>query len=167
MNKINTKKKKLALIGALAILLTYHSIDYQYHPTYEILEEQEDAFATYSEGRIFIGNGKFLKSLTDVNDKDILILDERNKEDPNFKIFNSASITNKNIRNEILEVLCRYEECFPSRWDRTIESMRVEWFMHNLSYFFEYQRNRTTDVDLNNNDENYYNNPILRKILKL
>ena len=166
MNKFN-KKKKLALIGALAIILTYQSIDYEYHPTYEILDEQDNAFATYSNGRIFIGNMEFLQSLKDVNNNDILILDDRKDEDPSIKIFNSASIKDKNTRNEVLEILCRYEECFPSDWNRSIESMRVEWFMHNLSYFFNYQRNRTTDVDLNNNDENNYNNIILRKILKL
>ena len=45
--------------------------------------------------------------------------------------------------------------------------MRVEWIMHNISYFFDYERHRTTDVDLDNNDEKVYNNTILRKILKL
>ena len=68
------------------------------------------------------------------------------------------------IRNEILEILQEYERQFPSDWDRTTESMRLEWLMHNLSYRFDYQPGRTESVDLNNNDEGKYDNKILQRI---
>ena len=84
-----------------------------------------------------------------------------------MKIYSSYRIDDRDLRNEILEVLCRYEECYPSPWDRTIESMRLEWLMHNYSYFFNHETNRTEDVDLNNKEEEYYDNPILRRMFKV
>lgn len=161
------KKRKIIAIGAIIALLAYHGIDYQYHPVYEIYDQADDAFGSYSKGKIYIGNLNYLLNLENVLPDDILVLDQRDGEDPNMKIFNSNLISDKNIRNEILEVLQRYEEYYPSNWDRSIESMRVEWLMHNISYFFDYERHRTIDVDLDNNDEKVYNNTILRKILKL
>lgn len=168
MDKKKVKRKLLALSAALAIATTYYSIDHVYHPQYEICADGTKAFATYSKGKIYIGSDYFLSSLKDVNEDDILVCDERfSKNNPNMQIYSSYRIDDKEIRNEILEVLCRYEECYPSPWDRTIESMRVEWAMHNLSYIFDHRRDHTTDVDLDNNDQEQYDNEILRKILKL
>lgn len=169
MGKMRVKvvTKKMLLMGALLGILTYHGIDYQYHPNIEILDQDDDAFARYSKGKIFIGSQDYLDKLKNVGEYDVLVLDEREGEDPDFKIYNSYLITDKEVRNEILEVLCKYEECYPSDWDRTIESMRLEWLMHNFSYVFNYETNRTTDVDLNNKDEEVYQNPLLRKIFKL
>ena len=62
-------------MGALLALLTYHCVDYEYKPTYEILDECDEAFARYSKGRIFIGSKEYLASLEDVNDTDILVED--------------------------------------------------------------------------------------------
>lgn len=164
---LQKNKKKLALFGALLLLTTYHAVDYEYHPKYEIIDEYDGAYAKYSLGKMYIGDFQFLSSLSNLSENDILVLDQRGRKDPNMKVFNSRLIFDKNIRNEVLEVLCEYERCHPSDWDRSIESMRVEWLMHNLSYFFNYERNRTADVDLNNADEKYYDNIIYRKILKL
>lgn len=162
-------KKKLLLISALIVLLNVNHNNYNhiYNPSYEILEIQDDAFAKYSLGNIYIGNKNYLEGLTDLNENDILVLDERNSSDPNMKIYGSANIHDKNIRNEILEVLCRYEEMYPSRWDRSIESMRLEWLMHNISYQFKHETDRTTDVDLNNKDQDHYDNILLSKIFGL
>ena len=168
MDKKKLKKKLLAISASLILITTYGSIDYQYHPNYEIVNEQPcGPFGCYSCGYIYIGNKAYLNSLTNIGENDILVEDQRFTEDPNMKIYSSYRIDDKDLRNEILEVLCRYEECYPSPWDRTIETMRLEWTMHNLSYFFGNQTNRTRDVDLDNNEEEYYDKPVLRKILKL
>ncbi len=84
-----------------------------------------------------------------------------------MKIYSSYRIHDKEIRNDILEVLCRYEVCYPSRWNRSIEFMRLEWTIHNISYLFHNRRDRTRDVDLDNFDEKNYDKKILNKILKL
>ena len=159
-------RRRMMTIGLISAMLAYGGIDHVYVPQYEILEHSK-AFARYSKGNIYIGSRAFLNSLKDIQPGDILVLDQRKSNDPNMKIFASSEIRDKNIRNEILEVLCRYEECYPSDWDRTIESMRLEWLMHNLSYDFNHEQHRTYDVDLNNGDQEYYDNIILNKIFKL
>ncbi len=165
----NKKKwrRRMLIAGMTLSLLAYGGYEHVYVPQYEIMDETHQEFACYSQGRIFIGNRRFLIGLKDLKEGDILVLDQRNNSDPNMKIISSYQITDKNVRNEILEVLCRYEEMYPSDWDRTIESMRLEWFWHNMSYDFNHQTNRTKDVDLDNNDQDIYDNDILRRILKI
>ncbi len=165
MNKNN--KKRLLLLSTLFVLATYHSVDYVYPPRFEIVNSKEDGFAKYSKGRIFVGDKEYIESINDKLDTDIFVEDLRNCDDPNFKIYSSYLIDDKNIRNEILEILCQYEMLFPSMWNRSIESMRLEWLVHNISYYFNYKQPRAVDVDLNNNDENLYDNILLRKLLKL
>lgn len=164
---MNKKKKKVLALAAILAMLIYHSVDYQYKPDYEIYETTDSGFGRYSKGNVYIGDAQYLRSLTGISDRDVLVLDQRDGINPNMKVINSASIMNKEEINEILEILCRYEECYPSDWDRSIESMRLEWFMHNASYKFMHEIHRTIDVDLDNNEEDEYNNCILRKIFKL
>ena len=167
--KNNKLKKGLAYVGILILIISGYNYEHKYNPKYEILEENYDAFARYSKGKIYIGTKSYLIGCIDkIEDGDIIILDQRNSQnDPNMKIISSYKITDKDIRNEILEVLCKYEEKYPSKWNRTIESMRLEWFMHNISYKLNLEQDRTGDVDLDNNDEEYYDNEIIRRIFKL
>ena len=160
-------KKKILYIGAFLFLL-YNHVDKVYYPKYEILQNNL-VFARYSGGKIYIGKYSYLKECyTYYEEGDIFILDSRYSiNNPSMKTFSSYEIHDKDIRNEILDVLCRYEECFPSNWDRSIESMRLEWFMHNVSYLFHNRRDRTTDVDLDNNDEEKNDDQFFMKILKL
>ena len=81
-----------------------------------------------------------------------------------MKICDSYKIRSSKERREILEIMCLYEECYPTDWDRSIESMQLEWTLHNLSYDFNYQRESSTDVDLDNEDEVKYTNKILQKL---
>lgn len=164
--EIKKYKKNILYLSTILFFITYYlKNDYNYNASYEIVDDT--FFATYSNGLVYIGNEKYLDSI-ECNENDILICDSRDKlEDPDMVIYNSFNITDKNIRNEILEIVCEYEKNYPSNWNRSIESMRVEWFMHNIGYFFNYKRDRTTDVDLNNNDEEKYNKKILRKVLKI
>ncbi len=165
-NKKITILRRTLIVGALLALLSYHFIDFQDNPTYEIIEECDEAFARYSKGKIYIGNKEYLNSLKCINENDILVEDLRDSKDPDFKIHNSYLVTDRNIRNEILTILLEYEQRYPSNWDRTIESMRLEWLAHNLSYIFNYELHRTADVDLNNEDEKLYDNTMLQKMLK-
>ncbi|MBQ4032194.1 MAG: hypothetical protein II625_10605 [Bacilli bacterium] len=168
MDKKKMKRKILAISASILILTTYYNIDHVYHPSYEIMDENPcGPFGCYSCGYIYIGDKEYLSSLTNLTENDILVEDQRFSSDPNMKIYSSYRIDDKDLRNEILEVLCQYEECYPSPWDRTIESMRLEWLMHNISYFFNHEQNRTGDVDLNNEEQEYYDVPVLNKILKL
>ena len=168
--KNNKLKELLIAVGIFIIVVTGYNKEYKYNPNYEIIEEEDEkAFARYSRGKVYIGTKKEILSFFDeIKEDDIIVLDQRNNIiDPNMKIISSYKIHDKEIRNEILEIICKYEEKHPSNWDRTIEAMRLEWFMHNVSYYLNHQTNRTGDVDLNNNDEKYYKNKIIGKILKI
>lgn len=82
-------------------------------------------------------------------------------------ICSSCEIKDKDIRNDILEVLCCYEEMYPSDWDRTIESMRFEWLCHNMAYYVNYKVDDSSEVDLNNSDESKYNSKVLSRIFRI
>ena len=170
MKHKNLKLKKACFIlGSSFILYTYLNTDHVYKPNYTITEDEE-YFAKYSKGKVYIGRIDYIESLKGkVNTDDILVIDTRNtKNDPNMQIISSYEISNKDTRNEILEILLKYEELNPSPWDRTIESMRLEWFVHNLSHSFNYKKDHSDDVDLDNDDQEKYENvKVLNKLLHL
>jgi hypothetical protein len=156
-------KRRLALVGAFIVILSYGLSHPKYHSHYEILDQKGDAFAKCSCGTVYIGDEEFLEKFCN-EENAILVEDERKGEDPNMKIRASCNICSAEDRNEILEILMEYEKRYPSKWDRTIESMRLEWLMHNLSFLFNYQQHRTEDVDLDNEDEELYDDKLLQKV---
>ncbi|MBR5369771.1 MAG: hypothetical protein IK137_00535 [Bacilli bacterium] len=159
------KRKIFAGLGIVLILGFPYK--HKYKSNYVILDDKEGAFASYSDGLIYIGDRNYINSLNNINENDILIIDERGKEDPDMVICDSCRIKDKDIRNDILEVICCYEEIHPSNWDRTIESMRFEWFCHNMAYYVNYKVKDSSEVDLNNKDEEKYNKKILRRIFRI
>ena len=149
------KKKYKNLIIASSIVLLSLPLTFKnrsYNPKITVIEQSdEQSFGTYSNGTVYIGTEEEINSIKDkVNPEDILIYDERDKIDPNFKILDSYRITSPEERNEILLLLEEYEKLYPSKWNRTLESLRNEWEIHNILYNFNFQLNHTTDVDLNN-----------------
>lgn len=162
-------RKKLLLIYLSVSLLAMGSYNAKTNETYnyEILDEEE-AFASYSKGLIYIGDKEYLDNLENINEYDILVEDNRDSEkDPDMIIHSSYKIYSHKLRTEILNVLCLYEEKYPSNWNRSLNSMELEWFIHNTCYLFDFKRERTTDVNLNNKDEKKYDNKVLNKILGL
>ena len=123
-------------------------------------------YAKYSKGNVYIGDADFLNNLDNLNPEDILILDYRFQDDPVLKVYNSYSILDSNEIDEILEIIKKYEEEYPSEWDRSIDSMKNEWLMHNFLYFLNYRQENTKDVDFNNADEKVYEGNILTMMKK-
>lgn len=161
-------KKGLLLIGSSFVIVSTFHPDHKYTPKYEIVNDEEsDAFATIDDQTLYIySSKKELESHRDeVKENDILVVDERFTVDPNMIIYDSYLICDKDTRNDILSCLLEYESMYPSPWDRTIESMRNEWLIHNLSYYLHYRRGNAAHVDLNNVDESKYDSTILKKIL--
>ena len=158
-------KRIITSITAALMLLVYYNYDYKYVPNYEIVCKSNHCFATYSKGNVYIV--KNINKIPNVSPDDIIIIDDTKSNDPDFKIISSYLITDKNIRNDIIEIIFEYASLHPSKWNRTRESMRLEWFVHNFLYQFNYERNRTTDVDFNNNDEEQYKKEFYNKILKI
>lgn len=160
-------KQVLGMVSLVTLLLWYKQ-EYVYHPTYEVYEDRYPLIGRYRKGYIYVGTKEEIAKMGYLQgENDVYILDERDKiMDPNLKIYDSYEIYHKEERNDILEVLCNYEKSHPSEWKRSIESMRVEWSLHNLAHFFHYKLNRTTDVDFNNEDEELYDQNLLRKLVK-
>ncbi len=142
--------------------------DYVYQPQYEILDEVDnDAFASYKNGLIYIGDSSFINSLDHVNENDILVVDNRNTDKSSIQVVSSYEITDKDIRNDIICVIDEYLKLYPSDFDRSIESMRLEWLVHNILYGVNYEVDRTRDVDFETNEEDLYSNYVLTKLLNL
>lgn len=163
MIKLSNRKKLIASIIILSIYLGYR---HKYHSDYELLPDTEIAYAKYDDGYIYIGNEDFIQSI-EPNEGDILVEDQRDGSDPDMVIYDSCNIHNKDKINTILEVLQDYEKEYPSDWDRSIESMRLEWLMHNLGYYFNYKIDHTTDIDLDNEDEEKYDKKLVNHLLKI
>jgi hypothetical protein len=102
--------------------------------------------------------------------KEVLIVmgyeNDNDHLDPNASILSSYRITDKDERNEILNVLKLYGQINDTRWNRSIDSMRVEWTVHNFFYELNYERDRTQNVDLDNSEEKLYNNYVLKRLIK-
>ena len=94
------------------------------------------------------------------------VIDRRNCKDPVYQIYNSFMINDRETMYKVLNALIEYEKEIPSDWDRTIDSMYIEWCIHNLCYYLDIFPERTKDVDLNNGDESFYNKKILSLIMK-
>ena len=167
MDKKN-KKRLLCATAACLILGAYaYTRKNEYSPNYTILNYEDGPFACYSDGYVYIGSKEYLDNLDNISPKDILILDDRADKDPNMEIYNSYLINDKEQRNEILEIITYYEMLYPSEWDRSIESMRLEWYFHNVGYYLNYRTSDAKEVDLNNGDEKKYDSEVLRRLLRL
>ena len=106
----------------------------------------------YSSGYMYIGDKECIDTIKQDGTK-LLIQDARSGNDPDIKIYDSYKIKDEQLQKEILDKLLYYEEIHPSDWERTKTSMVNEWYAHNLLYNMNYKRERTRDVDLDNNDE--------------
>nr|MBP3258742.1 hypothetical protein [Bacilli bacterium] len=158
-------KKKIFTVITLSMVLWIYSHDHKYSSNYEVLDDI--AYARYENGNIYIGNEEYINSLIDISEYDILVVDERNSSDPNFKIINSYRITDKDTRNDIICAICDYNSEYPCDYYRSVESMRLEWFIHNVSYNLHYEVDRSRDVDFEISEEDDYDSKVLSKLFKL
>lgn len=160
-------RKRILCVGFSFLIVSTLCHEHKYEPKYTIInDEKSDVFASYKDGLIYILSSKdeIESILPYLNENDIVVVDERQTDDPNILIIDSYRINNKDIRNTILSCILEYERLYPSEWNRTIESMRNEWVIHNISYDLNYKVDNSRTVDLNNEDEDKYKAYILKKI---
>ena len=93
-----------------------------------------------------------------VNPTDVLVIDEStNSARPEYKIINSYRVKTILEKWEILKIIKNYDEKnHKSKWSRSFRTLLLEWITHNFLYTVNYERDRTTDVDLDNDDEEQY-----------
>lgn len=174
------KKKRIIEISTLSGLLAlalYASYEREYELSYHVnyentlpygkYPEECIPYGSYSNGDIYIGDEEYIEFAKGYAKKnDILIIMGEQNGDPNATIVSSYNIKSKDERYEILSILSMYEYEHPSEWNRTIDSMRVEWEVHNMLYTLGISRDRTQDVDLDNSEEKIYNNSLLKRLIK-
>ena len=161
--KDNRSKKLFLLISTYLILLFVPKIknnskEIKYNEEY--VYESTIPYASYSNGNVYIVDEDTFKTL-DKDSNDIYIIDSRNAKDSDMAIYNSYKITSDKEMNEILDIIMNYENNYPSNWDRTYESLKNEWDVHNICYYLDINRNSTTNVNLNNADQDKYNSKVL------
>ena len=93
-------------------------------------------------------------------------VDEQGKPNPNLQALNAHKV-NKQNRDDIIDVMLQYDEDFNTPWDRSKESLKVEWKAHHkYSAFSQSAR----DIDFDNNDEGknkaYFNKKAIKQGLK-
>ena len=110
----------------------------------------------FNSGIIYIGNKRYLKTINNLKANDVLVLDDRNADDPNLRIYDSYKYLSASLREEIIENLLYYEELYPTEWYRTKNNLIREWEIHNAMYWVGYKHESTKDVDFNNEDEKKY-----------
>ena len=122
-----------------------------------------DCTCGYSEpSQVIYSNGQVIhiyKSEDDANNvypltksNTVRVVDYRSNRDSNIKILDSYKFDSPKIQNIILTALVDYNVQNPSTpsWNRTIDSMLLEWDIHNVAYNFGISPASTAHVDLNN-----------------
>ena len=137
----------IILIFGIILLNNFRYKDAKY-PCYKVFK--------YSNGLIIIGDSACLKTVEEKSEDDYLVLDDRKAKNPNMKIYDSYKVQDEKTMKEILEKLLEYESLYPTWWNRTMNSLVNEWDAHNKLYNLHFKRERTRDVDLDNNDEKLY-----------
>ena len=118
----------------------------------------------YKEGYVYIGNEEeYLQVQDELGENDVFVLDQRRSNDSNMKVYDSYRVAHSSDQESILKILLFYENLYPSKWNRSLESMKLEWEVHNVLYQVKYERERTKDVDFNNADEKRYSQAVLKR----
>ena len=163
MTKNKNAKKAILALYAYLIMLMMPKADTNaknntpiYNNTYKI--NGNLLYATMGKINIYIGTQKYINSMIDGNPQNIYIIDSRNGSNPDMAIYDSYKIKNIDDIITILEIILKYESDNPSNWERSIESMKNEWIIHNICYHLNIERDRTQKVDLDNDEEIKYLN---------
>ncbi len=163
MNDNNTKKKAIFLLLTYFIILftpklkkNQSKITYNNH----YLATDNNEFATYNNYHIYIDDKESIELIMDDSKNNIYVIDGRSGNNPNMAICNSFQIKDPKLMQEILKILLEYEKQFPSAWNRTLSSMEKEWFIHNICHSLGLEIGRTSEVDLDNLDEENFQNII-------
>lgn len=123
-------------------------------------------YASCDDKNIYIVKDIAAIQYIDASDNNVIIIDGRNNENPDMQVIDSNKIESKDEMEGILEILLHYEEEYPSKWNRSNNSMKSEWRIHNTISNLDLLHNHTDSVDLDNEDEELYDSAILKLFIK-
>ena len=163
VRNVKVFKRNMIILALSSVAITAILHKKQEIVPYHVVTQESESFGDYSNGSVYIGDLEYLESLEGLDkENDVLVVDERGKEDSNMKIINSYVVDDEEQMKGVITLLCEYENMYPSNWERSEYTMYREWVIHNLCHSFNYEINRTTDVDFNNEDESLYKSLIFK-----
>ena len=163
MRNVRVFKKNMIILALSSVAITAILHKKQEIVPYYVVTLENNSFGDYSNGSVYIGDLEYLNSLEELDfENDVLVVDERDTDDPNMKIINSYVVDDEEQMKGVITLLCEYENMYPSNWERSEYTMYREWVVHNLCHSFNYEINRTTDVDFNNEDESLYKSLVFK-----
>ncbi len=130
-----------------------------------IKPKEVNPIGTYNKGKgnVYIVTTDQLKTVDEWEKNAVVIVDKRTSSNPTMQVQNSYKITKTKHQKEILNLMIEYNDSNPvdPTWDRTIDSMLIEWDAHNDGYkgrFFigllkENAAERLRHVDFDNASE--------------
>ena len=138
---IHNKKSKIVITDDFTLS---EDFDIESHPKYAI----------YQNGTIYICHD--VKDI-DYQKDDIVILDLRDEKE-DICIRDSYRLDDISSQEALIQLIIDYNKLYPSQklWQRSEESLLNEWLIHNLAYKLNISRERTSDVDFENKEENKY-----------
>ncbi len=153
------RRRIYALISAYIMLIgcyfsSWKKQDVVYNESYQY--QSSDPYAYFGNGKVYICDEYTIGQIRDDSTNDFYIVDSRSNRDPDIKICNSYEVLDPIKMYKLLNILLRYESEYPSEWNRSLISMILEWMGHNFGYYSNIEQHRTSEVDLNNADENKY-----------
>lgn len=169
----NSYRKKAFLLAFFYMLLNIgvsaknnsskSQSNYSYQLNDSFKKGNDEPFATYGEYEIFFVNkqGEILTN----DENDVYIVDSRSKFNSSFKICDSYRITNEEDMLNIIAIILKYEEMYPSKWTRTMDGLIIEWYVHNVCYEMNILVERSKDVDLDHKDALFFESDIIKFIL--
>lgn len=153
----------LTLISPYTKKARVYNLNYSINSSYHY-QDTTVPFAKSTCGDIYIINEEIEDVYKPPTKDAIVIIDETKDNDPNIRIKQSCNINDANQMMEVLEIVKRYNELYPSGWERSIDSMMNEWEVHNILSRINYMPKHTDHVDLNNDNEKTYDHKVLTKI---
>lgn len=127
--------------------------------------ELNNEYAYYKGKNIYIVKEEVFDKMNKKSN-DIYLLDFRNVFNSNVQIYNSRLIHDQEDMYNILGVLLEYDREFPNdKWNRSLDGMYIEWYLHNVFYDHSILQERSRDVDLDTRDIFIFENPIVKKLL--
>lgn len=138
--------------------------DFCYEKNSYYSSELNNEYACYNGRNIYIVDDEEFDKI-DKNDNDIYLLDYRNVLNSNVQIYNSNLIHDENDMYNILGVLLEYAKEYPNeRWNRSIEGMYIEWYIHNIFYDCSILIERSCSVDLDTRDALIFEDNLVKKL---
>lgn len=126
--------------------------------------EDENYFGSCDGYDIYFGSEDELREYVD-NDRNICVIDGRRNLNPNYKICHSYRITNEQDMYNILGVILEYDKLYPSKWNRSIDGLQIEWYLHNVCYEMNIFIDRSESVDLDMRDFFIFEDSVLKLIM--